>query len=38
MTLESTVTKVMWILSEKRDPQAFKRLFYQTINHDILFI
>ncbi len=37
MTLESTVTKVMWILSESRDPQELKRLFYKTINHDILF-
>ncbi len=37
MTLESTVTKVMWILSENRDPEMFKHLFYKTINHDILF-
>ncbi len=37
MTLESAVTKVMWILSKKREPEEFKRLFYKTVNHDILF-
>ncbi|MCR4658323.1 MAG: asparaginase [Lachnospiraceae bacterium] len=37
MTLESTVTKVMWILSERRNPEDFKRMFYKTVNHDILF-
>ncbi|MCR4908104.1 MAG: asparaginase [Lachnospiraceae bacterium] len=37
MTLESTVTKVMWIMAGMRDPAEFKRLFYKTINHDILF-
>ncbi|MCR4892944.1 MAG: asparaginase, partial [Lachnospiraceae bacterium] len=37
MTLESTVTKVMWILSQKREPAEFRQLFYRTINHDILF-
>ncbi|MCR5733652.1 MAG: asparaginase [Lachnospiraceae bacterium] len=37
MTMESTVTKVMWILSQTKDPKEFKRLFYKTINHDILF-
>ncbi len=37
MTLESTVTKTMWILSQTRDPAEFKRLFYRTVNHDILF-
>ena len=37
MTLESTVTKVMWILGSTRDPAEFKRLFYTEINHDILF-
>ncbi|MCR4739241.1 MAG: asparaginase [Lachnospiraceae bacterium] len=37
MTLESTVTKVMWILSETKDPEEFKKLFYRTVNHDILF-
>lgn len=38
MTLEATVTKMMWALAQTRDREAFEKLFYQTINHDILFI
>ena len=38
MTLESTVAKVMWILSESRDPKKFKQLFYKTINRDTIVI
>ena len=37
MTLESTVAKVMWILSESKDPGKFKQLFYKTINRDTIF-
>lgn len=37
MTLEATVTKTMWALAEAKDESEFKKLFYQTINHDILF-
>ena len=36
MTLEATVTKLMWIMAQTKDPQR-KAMFYTTINHDILF-
>lgn len=36
MTLEATVTKVMWVLGQTKEPEQFRRLFYETINHDIL--
>lgn len=36
MTLEATVTKVMWVLGQTKEPERFRRLFYETINHDIL--
>ncbi len=36
MTLEAAVTKVMWILGQTREPEQFRRLFYNTVNHDIL--
>lgn len=36
MTLEATVTKIMWILSQKRDAAVQEAMLYQTINHDIL--
>ena len=36
MTLEATVTKVMWILGQTKGPGEFRRLFYETVNHDIL--
>lgn len=37
MTLEATVTKLMWILGQTRDPREIHRLFYQTVNRDMLF-
>lgn len=37
MTLEATVTKLMWILGQTRDAKEVRRLFYQTINRDILW-
>ena len=37
MTLESTIAKTMWILGQSREPEKFRDLFYQTINHDMLF-
>lgn len=37
MTLEATVTKLMWILGQTKDPHKIKEWFYQTINHDILW-
>ena len=37
MSLEATVTKIMWILSQTREPDKIRRLFYKTINRDILW-
>lgn len=37
MTLEATVTKLMWILGQTRDGEEIRELFYQTINRDILW-
>ena len=37
MTLEATVTKLMWILGQTDDPQKIRSLFYQTVNRDMLF-
>ncbi len=36
MTLEATVTKTMWALAIEKEPEKFKELLYETINHDIL--
>ena len=36
MTVESVVTKLMWILPKTRDLQHIKRLFYAPIAHDLL--
>ncbi len=38
MTLEASVTKMMWVLGETQDLRECRRLFYKTINHDLLFI
>lgn len=37
MTLEATVTKLMWILGQTRDPKKVRELFYRTVNRDMLF-
>ena len=37
MTLEATVTKTMWALAVAENEAEFRELFYQTINHDMLF-
>lgn len=37
MTLESTVTKLMWVLGRTRDPDEVRRLFYTPVNYDLLF-
>lgn len=37
MTLEATVTKLMWILGQTKDPARVRELFYHTINRDMLF-
>ena len=36
MTLEATVTKVMWLLGNDLSNEEFKKEFYRTINYDIL--
>ncbi len=37
MTLESTVTKLMWLLSITKDSKKIKEMYYKKINYDILF-
>ncbi len=37
MTLEATVTKMMWALALCKDYDSFRTLFYRTVNHDMLF-
>lgn len=37
MTLEATVTKLMWILGQTKDPETIRELFHTTINRDMLF-
>lgn len=37
MTLEASVTKMMWVLAQATDLEERTKLFYTTINHDLLF-
>ena len=37
MTLEAAVTKMMWILGQTREHGEIRRLFYKTINRDVLW-
>lgn len=38
MTLEATITKLMWLMARPhRDYQTLKEAFYTKVNHDILF-
>lgn len=37
MTLEATVTKLMWILGQTQDAHAIHDMFYTTVNKDILW-
>jgi L-asparaginase len=37
MTLEATVTKLMWILGQTKDASQIRKLFYTTVNRDILW-
>lgn len=37
MTLEATVTKLMWILGQTSQPERIRELFYRTVNRDILW-
>lgn len=36
MTIESVVTKLMWVMAETKDFENVKKLFYKSINKDIL--
>ena len=38
MTLEAVVTKMMWGLAQAENIEEFRKLFYKTINHDLLFV
>lgn len=38
MTLEASVTKLMWALAQTRDIAKCRELFYTTVNHDLLFV
>ena len=38
MTLEASVTKMMWVLGQTEDFEERRRLFCRTINHDMLFV
>lgn len=37
MTLEATVTKLMWILGQTEEQKKIREMFYQTVNRDILW-
>ncbi|MFA6856828.1 MAG: asparaginase [Treponema sp.] len=37
MTLEATVTKLMWILGQTKNAAEIRELFYTTVNRDILW-
>lgn len=37
MTMEATVTKIMWILGQTKEPEEIRNLFYRTVNRDILW-
>lgn len=37
MTLEATVTKLMWILGQTKDRGKVREMFYMTVNRDILW-
>ena len=38
MTLEASVTKMMWVLGQTKDLEECRELFYTTVNHDLLFV
>lgn len=37
MTTEAVVTKLMWLLGQTQEPEEVRRLFYTTVNYDILY-
>ena len=38
MTLEATITKTMWALANTKSDEEFRKILYETINHDILCV
>ena len=36
MTYESIITKLMWILAQTKDDEEIRRLFYVTVNYDLI--
>ncbi|MBQ8428889.1 MAG: asparaginase [Clostridia bacterium] len=36
MTYESIITKLMWVLAQTRDDKEIRRLFYKTVNYDLI--
>lgn len=38
MTLEASVTKLMWALGQTKDMEKCRKMFYTTVNHDLLFV
>lgn len=36
MTYESIITKLMWILSQTNEDEEVKKLFYQSVNYDLI--
>ena len=38
MTMEAVIAKSMWAAGRTKERGEFRKLFYQTINHDLLFI
>ena len=36
MTYESILAKLMWILGQTKDDDEIKRLFYKTVNYDLI--
>ena len=36
MTYESIITKLMWILAQTKEDEKIRKLFYQTVNYDLI--
>lgn len=36
MTYESIITKLMWILAQTKEDEAVEKLFYKTVNYDLI--
>ena len=36
MTYESIITKLMWILAQTKEDEGVEKLFYQTVNYDLI--